>query len=86
MHRATRLEKLEKAHKLVLSRDFSLPLPPSSLFINLKLTNMAPESMQAIKIVSAGNAEIQTAPLPELRDHFILVKVNAVAINPTDWY
>jgi NADPH:quinone reductase-like Zn-dependent oxidoreductase len=47
---------------------------------------MAPENMQAIKIVSAGNAEIQTAPLPELRDHFILVKVNAVAINPTDWY
>ena len=47
---------------------------------------MAPENMQAIKIVSVGNAEIQTAPLPESRDHFILVKVNAVAINPTDWY
>lgn len=47
---------------------------------------MAPENMQAIKIVSVGKAEIQTTTLPELRDHFILVKVNAVAINPTDWY
>jgi len=42
--------------------------------------------MQAIKIVSAGKAEIQSVPLPKLLDHYILVKVNAVAINPTDWY
>lgn len=47
---------------------------------------MAPESMQAIKIVSAGKAEIQTVPLPKLRDDYILVKVKYVAINPTDWY
>lgn len=47
---------------------------------------MAPETMQAIKIVSVGNAEIQTVPLPKLRDNYILVKVQAVAINPTDWY
>ena len=47
---------------------------------------MAPQSMQAIKIVSVGKAEIQTVPLPKLLDHYILVKVNAVAINPTDWY
>jgi NADPH:quinone reductase-like Zn-dependent oxidoreductase len=42
--------------------------------------------MQAIKIVSVGSAEIQTVPLPDLQDQYILVKVNAVAINPTDWY
>jgi len=47
---------------------------------------MTPETMKAIKIVSAGKAEIQTVSLPELQDHYILVKVNAVAINPTDWY
>lgn len=51
-----------------------------------KFYTMAPESMQAIKIVSPGKAEIQTAPMPKLRDHYILVKVRAVAINPTDWY
>jgi NADPH:quinone reductase-like Zn-dependent oxidoreductase len=47
---------------------------------------MTSKTMQAIKIVSVGKAEIQTVPLPELLDHYILVKVNAVAINPTDWY
>lgn len=46
---------------------------------------MTPETMQAVKIVSVGKAEVQNAPVPELRDHYILVKVNAVAINPTDW-
>lgn len=47
---------------------------------------MTSETMQAIKIASVGKAEIQTVPLPELLDHYVLVKVNAVAINPTDWY
>jgi NADPH:quinone reductase-like Zn-dependent oxidoreductase len=46
---------------------------------------MIPETMNAIKIVSARNAEIQTVPVPELRENYILVKVQAVAINPTDW-
>lgn len=41
--------------------------------------------MQAIKIVSAGKAEIQDAAKPELQDDRVLVKVNAVALNPTDW-
>jgi NADPH:quinone reductase-like Zn-dependent oxidoreductase len=43
---------------------------------------MTPKTMQAIKIVSAGKAEVQTVPVPTLRDHYILVKVNAIAINP----
>ena len=47
---------------------------------------MTPKTMQAIKIVSAGKAEVQTAPVPKLRDHYIFVKNTAVAINPTDWY
>jgi len=41
--------------------------------------------MQAIKIASVGSAQIETVPLPKLLDYYILVKVNAVAINPTDW-
>ena len=41
--------------------------------------------MQAIKIVSAGKAEIQGVSKPELLEDRVLVKVNAVALNPTDW-
>ena len=33
-----------------------------------------------------GKAEIQEVPLPKLRDDYVLVKVNCVALNPTDWY
>ena len=66
---------------------FSREISPSSYHHHYRsrFINMAPESMQAIKIVSVGKAEIQTVPLPKLLDHYILVKVNAVAINPTDW-
>lgn len=46
---------------------------------------MAPSEMQAIKVVEAGKAEVQTVPLPKLRPSYILVKVAAVALNPTDW-
>lgn len=40
---------------------------------------------KAIVIVEKGKAEIQDVPMPALRDEWILVKVKAVAINPTDW-
>ncbi|KAF2157080.1 GroES-like protein [Myriangium duriaei CBS 260.36] len=41
--------------------------------------------MPALKSVSAGKAEVQTVPLPKLRDTYILAKVHSVALNPTDW-
>ncbi|KAK0717742.1 putative zinc-binding oxidoreductase ToxD [Lasiosphaeria miniovina] len=41
--------------------------------------------MKAIKIIARGKAEIQDAPIPALRDDYVLVKVKAVALNPTDW-
>lgn len=41
--------------------------------------------MKAVKIVSPGKAEVQDAAQPELRDDRVLVKVNSVALNPTDW-
>jgi NADPH:quinone reductase-like Zn-dependent oxidoreductase len=41
--------------------------------------------MKAIKIVSAGKAEVQDVSKPELKDDRVLVKVEAVALNPTDW-
>lgn len=46
---------------------------------------MTPKTMQAIKIVEPGKAEIQNVPVPDLRDNYILVKVKSVALNPTDW-
>lgn len=46
---------------------------------------MAPSNMKAIKVVKAGEAEIQTVAVPKLRDDYVLVKVEAVALNPTDW-
>ena len=47
---------------------------------------MAPSTMKAIKTVEGHKAELQDVPLPKLRDDYVLVKVNAVALNPTDWY
>jgi NADPH:quinone reductase-like Zn-dependent oxidoreductase len=41
---------------------------------------------RAIQIKAAGKAELVTdAPVPKLRDDYILVKTAAVALNPTDW-
>ena len=42
--------------------------------------------MKAIKVVSAGKAEIQDIEVPKLNDEHLLIKVNYVALNPTDWY
>ena len=45
--------------------------------------------MKAITIVKDGEdqkAELQDVPLPKLRDDYMLCKVNAVALNPTDWF
>lgn len=41
--------------------------------------------MKAIKVVEAKKAEIQDVPVPKIRDDYVLVKVEAVALNPTDW-
>ncbi|KAK0387439.1 hypothetical protein NLU13_5751 [Sarocladium strictum] len=42
-------------------------------------------STNAIVFVSKGEAAIQEVPRPRLRDDYVLVKVNAVGLNPTDW-
>ena len=42
-------------------------------------------STKAIVCIEKGKAAIQDVPVPKLRDEYILVKVKAVAINPTDW-
>ncbi|KAL4731709.1 hypothetical protein ACLX1H_000689 [Fusarium chlamydosporum] len=40
---------------------------------------------KAIVMVEKGKAAIQEVPKPKLRDDYVLIKVNAVGINPTDW-
>lgn len=40
---------------------------------------------RAVVYQEKGKAAIQEVPVPKLRDDQVLVKVNAVGINPTDW-
>lgn len=40
---------------------------------------------KAIVFVEKGKATIQDVPIPKLRDDYILIKVTAVGLNPTDW-
>lgn len=42
-------------------------------------------SNHAVVIVAKGEVEIKEVSVPKLRDDYILVKTNAVALNPTDW-
>ncbi|GIZ48975.1 hypothetical protein CKM354_001201800 [Cercospora kikuchii] len=49
------------------------------------MANSLPSKMKAIKITEQNTAEIREVPLPKLRDDYMLVKVDAVALNPTDW-
>ncbi|KAI9812614.1 MAG: hypothetical protein M1827_004603 [Pycnora praestabilis] len=47
---------------------------------------MPPSTMRAIVIQGPKQAKlVSDAPVPKLRDEYILVKVVAVALNPTDW-
>jgi len=42
--------------------------------------------MKAIKVQSQGKAAVVSdAPVPQPRDDYLLVKVHAVGLNPTDW-
>ncbi|KAK3630657.1 hypothetical protein LTR56_017337 [Elasticomyces elasticus] len=49
---------------------------------------MAPNKMKAIKVTAPGQSEIQEVPVPSIKERgedYVLVKVNNVALNPTDW-
>lgn len=40
---------------------------------------------KAVVSPAKGEVEVQSVPIPQLKDGFILVNVKAVALNPTDW-
>jgi len=39
----------------------------------------------AVVVTKPGEVGVQEVPAPKLRDDYILVKVKAIALNPTDW-
>jgi NADPH:quinone reductase-like Zn-dependent oxidoreductase len=55
------------------------------LSIKLPIMPELPGAMKATKVIDTGKAEVQDVPLPKMRDDYVLVKVHAVALNPTDW-
>lgn len=42
-------------------------------------------SNKAIIVQKLGLAQVVDAPLPKLRDNYILIEVRAIALNPADW-
>lgn len=47
------------------------------------------EQMKAIRLHAYGGPEVlryEDAPIPELKDGQLLVRVHAISINPPDWY
>jgi len=42
-------------------------------------------TIQAIVVKEPGVADVSEVPIPTLRPDYILVKVHAIALNPTDW-
>jgi NADPH:quinone reductase-like Zn-dependent oxidoreductase len=38
-----------------------------------------------VVVTKPGEAAVKELSVPKLRDDYILVKVKAVALNPTDW-
>lgn len=42
-------------------------------------------SNKAIIVQKQGLAQVVDAPIPKLRDDYILIEVRAVALNPADW-
>ena len=41
--------------------------------------------MKAIKVVKLGYAEFEEVAIPMVCPDYVLVKVEAVALNPADW-
>lgn len=46
---------------------------------------MSATTYKGVFSTAVGEVAIQDAPIPKVRDDYVLVRVKAVAINPTDW-
>lgn len=43
------------------------------------------KDMKALVFHNEGDASVKSIPLPELRSTYLLIKVDSVALNPTDF-
>merc|ERR1712093_494909 len=58
------------------------------IYLNLTKFHNHPTKMSQNTVIATqkpGEAAAVQAPVPALRDDYILAKVKAVALNPTDW-
>ncbi|KAM5385746.1 hypothetical protein ACJZ2D_000945 [Fusarium nematophilum] len=88
-----RMNKVIQAMPRVGLSLFLRPIRPS--VVSLSAISQSPSkapprfsstmTTKAVVFVEKGKATIQEVPIPKLRDDYVLVKVNAVGINPTDW-
>ncbi|KAK7741722.1 hypothetical protein SLS53_004782 [Cytospora paraplurivora] len=46
---------------------------------------MSAATYKGVFSTAVGKVAIKDAPIPKVRDDYVLIKVKAVAINPTDW-
>ncbi|KUJ08491.1 putative zinc-binding oxidoreductase ToxD [Mollisia scopiformis] len=44
-----------------------------------------PKEMQALVLGDNGGHSVKAIPLPKLRPSYVLIKVESIALNPTDW-
>ncbi|KAK9772518.1 putative zinc-binding oxidoreductase ToxD [Seiridium cardinale] len=42
--------------------------------------------MKAVKVLAPGSAGVQDVNVPKLRPDYVLIRLEAVALNPADWY
>lgn len=77
--------KIPKSVFAQISRPTLIPRHPTTATAKLSTPPIATMTTKAIVYVEKGKAAIQDVPIPKLRDDYVLVKVNAVGLNPTDW-
>src|SRR5260370_27663468 len=62
---------------------------PASLFqlaaIIRRARMSSSKDMRALVFHNEGHASVKSIPLPELRSTYLLIKVDSVALNPTDF-
>ncbi len=53
--------------------------------LDLRANMSLPKEMKAIVFHTKGDQAVKTISLPPLRPNYLLIKVECVALNPTDW-
>ena len=68
------------------SADSSIHLHPHQVQKTLDMSNFEiPQTHRAVIVQADGTVKTEERPVPAVGENEILVKVFAIAINPTDW-